>query len=612
MISADIAKLPEQKKTKAQEEPEKARDKLLIQLESRVRSLEYGQGSQVFLQKSHHLASKGAEIYQKCLEVVKQEGKDHKRGPPELQIFAGLLADFDPWLSDSSSPPEVRKFSGVGARLQAMLQNEDEVAASEWIKDFSFSPTFDSNVVRLSFTLKGQVLIARNMPQAQKLAQEQASTFDVVRGSFTILPDLPSLSERAVAARTLRISCGRAKDNTVVIGDDTRISTLHFVISVCATPGGCVLLELTDQSSNGTWHNGQRMVRGRGVPMAVGDTVTVLPIDQVGRDSEVGFLLVRDVRGAWCSKCPVTSPASSPREGPPAEERGSPGREAPAEQVPRTLERDLHCGICRDALHQCLTVVPCGHNFCGVCLAKWRRTSSACPECRGSIVQAVRNQTVDRLVETFLCAHPDAARSQEDLAAMEAAARDPDHRYMMRWLVQPPALRPTAASVRAAPTPVRRQPQPAEQPARSGAAAPQPPLAEGQAPPPARRVAEFRPNSATRGADASAPTVPQRYPLGQRRPRLPKAREPKHPACGAGSPTTGGSGQHRAALAGCSGGPSTGGSGQHRAALAGCSGGPSTGGSGQHRAALAGCSGSQSVFAWFSVIFLSILRKLGA
>ncbi|CAK0870651.1 unnamed protein product [Prorocentrum cordatum] len=182
MISADIAKLPEQKKTKTQEEPEKARDKLLIQLESRVRSLEYGQGSQVFLQKSHHLASNGAEIYQKYLEVVKQEGKDHKRGPPELQIFSGLLADFDPWLSDSSSPPEVRKFSGVGARLQAMLQNEDEVAASEWVKDFSFSPTFDSNVVRLSFTLKGQVLIARNMPQAQKLAQEQAAAWEKVKG----------------------------------------------------------------------------------------------------------------------------------------------------------------------------------------------------------------------------------------------------------------------------------------------------------------------------------------------------------------------------------------------------------------------------------------------
>eukprot|EP00959_Pyramimonas_sp_CCMP1952_P403060 8445375-Pyramimonas_sp.AAC.1 len=63
-----------------------------------------------------------------------------------------------------------------------MLQNEDEVAASEWITDFSFSPTFDSNVVRLSFTLKGQVLIARNVPQAQKLAQEQAAAREKVKG----------------------------------------------------------------------------------------------------------------------------------------------------------------------------------------------------------------------------------------------------------------------------------------------------------------------------------------------------------------------------------------------------------------------------------------------
>lgn len=317
---------------------------------------------------------------------------------------------------------------------------------------------------------------------------KSASTFDVVRGSFTILPDLPSLSDRAVAARTLRINCGRSKDNTVVIGDDTRISTLHFVISVCATPGGCVLLELMDQSSNGTWHNGQRMVRGRGVPMAVGDTITVLPPEQVGRDAEVSFLLVRDVRGAWCSRCPVAIPDSSPRERQ-AAESDAPGRELSADPVPRTLERDLHCGICRDALHQCLTVVPCGHNFCGVCLAKWRRTSSACPECRGPVLQAVRNQTVDRLVETFLCAHPDAARSQDDLAAMEAASKDPDHRYMMRWLVQPPALRQTPASIRAAPTPHRRQPQPAPQPPPNRAASPQPPLRRDAQQLPAPRAA---------------------------------------------------------------------------------------------------------------------------
>lgn len=284
-----------------------------------------------------------------------------------------------------------------------------------------------------------------------------ARSFDVVRGSFTVLPELPSLTAVAAAARTLRINCGRAKDNTVVIGDDTRISLLHFTISVRASPGGCVALELTDQSSNGTWLNGVRLGRGRSSHLAVGDAVTVLPSSQVGRNNEVGFLLVRDVRGSWCSSCPACVAATAIDEpGDEAPVAGPSPRRSPREpaDVPRTLERDLRCGICRDALHQCLTVVPCGHNFCSVCLTKWRRSSAACPECRGPIPQAVRNQTVDRLVETFLCAHPDTARSQEDLAAMEAAQRDPEHRYVLRWLMQPGGLRSVA-------TPQRRQVQPA-------------------------------------------------------------------------------------------------------------------------------------------------------
>merc|ERR1712176_301733 len=96
------------------------------------------------------------------------------------------------------------------------------------------------------------------------------------------------------------------------------------------------------------------------------------------------------------------------------------------QSLPFALERDLRCGICTDVLHRCLTLVPCGHNFCAACLAKWRRRSSLCPECRASVRQAVQNVDVDNLASAFLRAHPEAARSFDELATLDRAVCEPE------------------------------------------------------------------------------------------------------------------------------------------------------------------------------------------
>eukprot|EP00929_Paragymnodinium_shiwhaense_P052910 TRINITY_DN2648_c0_g2_i1.p2 TRINITY_DN2648_c0_g2~~TRINITY_DN2648_c0_g2_i1.p2 ORF type:complete len:198 (+),score=40.69 TRINITY_DN2648_c0_g2_i1:130-723(+) len=85
---------------------------------------------------------------------------------------------------------------------------------------------------------------------------------------------------------------------------------------------------------------------------------------------------------------------------------------------------------------RCLTLVPCGHNFCSVCFVRWRRRSPCCPECRATVKQAVRNLAIDCVVEAFSQANPEAARSKQDTAAMERAERDPGNQAVLKWLLR--------------------------------------------------------------------------------------------------------------------------------------------------------------------------------
>mmetsp|Transcript_823 Transcript_823/g.1579 ORF Transcript_823/g.1579 Transcript_823/m.1579 type:complete len:457 (-) Transcript_823:53-1423(-) len=279
------------------------------------------------------------------------------------------------------------------------------------------------------------------------LNSKTAPSFDLVRGSMAVLSELPS--SVSSQARTVRVSCGRDASNTIVLAD-SRVSSIHFSLRVKAARGGLVALELQDQSSNGTWVNGRRIGKGRRVQLNVGDKVIVLPSSQVGHEAEAGYLLLHDVRGARCAGAQLLG--ASGRFDETAALTLKPGEFCEAPLLSRVLEPELQCHICVEALYNCLTVVPCGHNFCGPCLLRWRRSSSQCPECRTQIQQAVRNYAVDKVVESFRQAHPEASRTDADFKRLEALDSDPEHRAMMKWLLKEGPW----AEVNAVPTPARQ------------------------------------------------------------------------------------------------------------------------------------------------------------
>lgn len=310
------------------------------------------------------------------------------------------------------------------------------------------------------------------------LNPRRANTFDIVRGSLQVLPELPIPS---TIVRTVQISCGRATANTIVLKDG-RVSLRHFTVRVRAAAGGRVALDLLDLSTNGTWVNGQRVGHGRRQRLVVGDRIAVLPASQVGRQAEIGYLLMHDTRGARClaasaAAAAAEAAASSASSGGVPHKRADDAMAAGSScgvgaaavvatqeaadmpqlgnTLPRALERDLRCGICADALHRCLTLVPCGHNFCTVCLVRWRRSSPACPECRHSVRKAVQNVDVDRVVETFLRVHPEVGRSPKELAIIDAAEKDHHNQLVLQWLLRDPAVDAFVAAQRVA-TPARR------------------------------------------------------------------------------------------------------------------------------------------------------------
>lgn len=282
-----------------------------------------------------------------------------------------------------------------------------------------------------------------------------ACTFDVPLDALTGLKDCSE--DSAVAARTVSISCGRNQANTIVL-EDNRVSFCHFTIRARAVPlpgaeSAClrVALELLDQSSNGTFVNGLQVGRGRSTPLAIGDRIVVLPSERVGRAAEIGYMLLPDAKGAQCGghllSCAVASTrASSASSSPDCISENSSYTSPPVSPkaveagainvvIPRELEQDLRCGICADTLYRCLTLVPCGHNFCLACLVKWRRVSPECPECRSHIRQAVPNQHVDHLVSIFLGAHPEASRAPADFAVMDSIEADANNKPLIRWLL---------------------------------------------------------------------------------------------------------------------------------------------------------------------------------
>ncbi|KAI0127784.1 hypothetical protein BJ170DRAFT_387040 [Xylariales sp. AK1849] len=99
------------------------------------------------------------------------------------------------------------------------------------------------------------------------------------------------------------------------------------------------------------------------------------------------------------------------------------------------LEKELTCSICTEVLYQPLTLLDCLHTFCGSCLQEWFSWQvtaaenlpdppapgaiiATCPSCRAPVRDTRHNATVATLLDMFLLANPDKARSEAEKEEM--------------------------------------------------------------------------------------------------------------------------------------------------------------------------------------------------
>ncbi|CAK0865464.1 unnamed protein product, partial [Prorocentrum cordatum] len=133
------------KKSKAKENDDAVSKKMVVQPEARMRAQEDFTQTQVHLPLDHPLVTACQTQHQSYLELVKKEGPQHQRGPPELQLSSRALTDIESWLSgDSLTYQSLKKYIGMPARVKSMLEIGSSEDASEWVKDFTFSQIYDT------------------------------------------------------------------------------------------------------------------------------------------------------------------------------------------------------------------------------------------------------------------------------------------------------------------------------------------------------------------------------------------------------------------------------------------------------------------------------------
>ena len=201
---------------------------------------------------------------------------------------------------------------------------------------------------------------------------------------------------------------GRHSLNDIVIRD-IRISGLHCLIK--HDEKDFVIIE--DLSSNGTYVGDQKLGKGKARILFPGDKFYLLHTTQVEPEDALGYQLVM-------TKPVQTNPLKRDRDD---------GWEVPLipsqklkpqnSIVGTDLGEEMRCCICIDYIYNCVTALPCLHNFCAACYSEWMQRSEFCPQCREEVVEVKKNSMINNLVEKFLEKHPQHRRSREDYEEMD-------------------------------------------------------------------------------------------------------------------------------------------------------------------------------------------------
>ena len=153
----------------------KQQERLLKQLEARVRTLEFENVVQRFLPKEHAVIVAVEECYTEYLEKEKQQEVKGKLGSPHVQQFAALASALGSLWSAERFPGN-KRLAKVPERIVAALQrNPEAIMIEEWVKVCGTSDTYEGKKKRLSLDVRGSIRIAADEAGAEELLQKEAA-----------------------------------------------------------------------------------------------------------------------------------------------------------------------------------------------------------------------------------------------------------------------------------------------------------------------------------------------------------------------------------------------------------------------------------------------------
>ena len=82
------------------------------------------------------------------------------------------------------------------------------------------------------------------------------------------------------------------------------------------------------------------------------------------------------------------------------------------------LSSEMECSICLDHIYQCVTVIPCLHNFCAACFSDYMHKFKVCPTCQEELYLVKKNAIMNNIIQKFLEENPEKKRPKEEYESM--------------------------------------------------------------------------------------------------------------------------------------------------------------------------------------------------
>jgi len=202
---------------------------------------------------------------------------------------------------------------------------------------------------------------------------------------------------------------GRNATCTISI-PDKRLSGAHCQVTR-DKENGQVFVE--DLSTNGTWLNEDKIGKNIKKPLKNGDTIYLLHKSKVSENDVLGYVF---------SFADVDNP--NKRKAEEEIKKAEIAKDIATEIEKKTkmdeeLGEEMQCSICIDYIYQCVTLIPCLHNFCASCYSDWMEKSKECPSCRDGVLEARRNPNINNIIDKYLTSHQDKKRSKEEYEMMD-------------------------------------------------------------------------------------------------------------------------------------------------------------------------------------------------